>query len=734
MTFKGDHQDLTHESGQMTNQRSAGGHNERSWSSKLIGLGLATAVFTWPLVYFYRLLIPGQSFSLTIGNDFYWFYKYKAYLLDLLADGHFPLWSPSEGAGFPFYSSPFAQALYPFNVPLLLFSKAVGGYSVFDHQAFTVLAISIYGLGLYLWLSRLVKDRRAVIFAVLIVTVSFKLAELVRFPHAAHAAAWMPWLLYGTTLAAEDAKRRVAFLVLFLSNFMMLTAGYPYYAYYCLFLVVPYAVFLFFPVTRELIFLDRPGMAVDRKSYVFTAGASVLAATALCSPYIYKMLDLMRQTSNRAGMNYSYSTSYPFHFTDTIGSLIFPPMASTEGWYYFSILGLLLVVLFVAMSLLGKTTPSLTKRFVFLILGWAAVISYISYGEDSYLFDLLWHYLPGFSKLRAWGRLNISLLPLIALLLARSYGSFEGLLGRSTDPDTRRWTLRIALTAVGISAGAIMAIQIWFYVRKDFNWYWGYAFGNFRGQEAVFILATVVSFLVVSALLLIAIQRPVASAVAQVVVFILCLATATADMRYIGSQQWTYPASQEHGVRKRLGISNAIAQSIWAPRYNFLDTVFLDRHFNAGYMWDWHYYRYTSFHARVFLPSYDFSKVAAPPDESFCMNRLLGIMDGTRLFVSTRIDHNSVKEFLEDSDRTINLVQPQVFVEKYDGEHLKLQVSTRGPVYLSFIDNWDPDWIARINGQPAPIETLFGTFKSVRLATGKSIVEFLYCPFSFNKQ
>jgi len=729
MTCTGEHQDLNDDPKRGVNSASSSGRQERERFPNLVALGLAAAVFIWPLLYFYRLLIPGQAFSLTIGNDFYWFYKYKAYLLDLLVEGRFPLWSPSEGAGFPFYSSPFAQAFYPFNLPLSLFSQAVGGYSVFDHQAFTVLAMSIYALGLYLWLSRLVSGKRSVVFSVLVIAVSFKLAELVRFPHAAHAAAWMPWLLYGTTLAAEDRKRVASFMVLFGSSLMMLTAGYPYYAYYCLFLVVPYAVFLFFPATRGMICLDRTPITVRRRRYLLSISAPVVAAVAVCSPYLYKMHDLMRQTTARRGLNYDYSTSYPFHFSDTIGSLIFPPRAQTEGWYYFSILGLLLIVLFVAMCLLSRETSSLKKRSVLFVLSWAAVISYISYGKDSYLFDLLWQYLPGFSQLRAWGRLNIILLPIIALLLARSYGYFEEVLGRPKGTDKRRRTLWSALAVTGFSAVAIMAGQTWLYVYKSFNFYWGYAFGNYQGQEAVFILAAAGSFLLLSGLLILAVWRPFASAAAQIAVLALCLATATADMRYVGSQQWTYQAPQEYGVRKRLHISHAIARSLGAPRHNLLDTVFLDQHFNAGYMWDWHYDRYTSFHARVFWP-HDFNKIVCQQDEVFWMRRLLGIVDGTRLFVSTRIDHSSAKEFFEDSDRTVHLAKPRVVVQAYDGEQLMLQVSIGSPVFLSFIDNWDPDWVARVNGQPVEIEKLFGTFKSVRLAAGISMVEFTYRPFS----
>ncbi len=51
--------------------------------------------------------------------------------------------------------------------------------------------------------------------------------------------------------------------------------------------------------------------------------------------------------------------------------------------------------------------------------------------------------------------------------------------------------------------------------------------------------------------------------------------------------------------------------------------------------------------------------------------------------------------------------------------------------YLSFIDNWDPDWKAWVDGQPVEIELLFGTFKSVRLTPGKHKVRFSYQPGLF---
>ena len=62
------------------------------------------------------------------------------------------------------------------------------------------------------------------------------------------------------------------------------------------------------------------------------------------------------------------------------------------------------------------------------LLAWILVITYITYGRWSYLFILLWHYVPMFSSLRVWSRMNIILVPMLAWLLAAAYVHLESLL------------------------------------------------------------------------------------------------------------------------------------------------------------------------------------------------------------------------------------------------------------------------------------------------------------------
>ena len=394
---------------------------------------LPLLIFCWPILYLFRhvFVINGQYTA--IGNDFIsLYYRYKIYLLANLAEFRFPLWSPSEAAGFPFYTNPFAQMFYPLNLILVAWYKIFGGYSALDHQLFTVLGISIFALGLYMWLSQINKNVRAVLFATLIMSVSFKVTEIIRFPNAVHTAAWYPWALYAMTkiILSPSLKKAAQYGVLLTFSLICIcTGGYPYYAYYTIFLFMPYLLaFLVKPLRVSFI----GSAAVNWKRALWTLVLAGVIAGLICGPYILGIKHLMSQTIDRAGKSFEYSTSHIFNFEDTLGSLVYPPAASTEGWYFFSITALLIILMYLfsgnrKIQNSGQNQNDLNyasageaaiKLFLF---AWIATITYISYGRSSYLFTFLWKFLPGFSSLRIWGRLNIILVPIIAWLLSLAF-------------------------------------------------------------------------------------------------------------------------------------------------------------------------------------------------------------------------------------------------------------------------------------------------------------------------
>jgi hypothetical protein len=692
-------------------------------------LGGAILSFLWPLLYYYRFLIPDYSFSLVLENDFIPLYAvYKAYLLDLLAAGHFPLWSPSEAAGYPFYASPFTQAFYPLNYPLVLFYKIAGGYSVFDHQRFTVLAVSILCLGLFLWLRHLVTNPRAILFAVFLGAMNFRIGEILRLPNAAHAAAWIPWILYGVTLLLKGEHVARGSLILFGASALMLSAGYPYYPYYCLFLVPPFILALMLPWTRAALMQNGAGFPLKGNA-LLALGTSILCAGLLCCPYMYKMKLLMGQTLDRGGRSYEYATAHEFDPVDTVGSLLFPPVSHPEGWYYFGTAGLFLLILYAVHACLNKKEK--TARILLLSAGaWMAVISWITYGKVSSLHWLLWTYLPGFSQLRTPARMNILLIPALCLVLARAYEFFERELFAMHADGKGPWSpLFRQFITLALSSLAVLLIQASFWKQRAFEEYWETYFPQNHGHEHLFLFATIGSTLLLAGMLCLFRFTGPRARVAPLLVFGTLVTASVLDLRPAGSTQWSLPQQNEsQAERAQPNITQTLKQSLLTPRRWSLWTISLDPSFNLALIPNWYFERYARFLGGV-------PDKGSPPEwtnqeEQRAFEIVMGMVNGRRLFYSREIDHSSVREFLRDCIAVETEISPRVQVLGYDGDSLNLRVRTPREIYVNFIDNWDPDWKAFLDRVPAPIARLFGTFKAVKVPAGEHTLLFSYQPFS----
>ena len=197
-------------------------------------------IFIWPFIF----LFPLTFGFLTIGNDFDLIYfSYKRYIAEMLSVGIIPLWSPADGTGFSLIFNPFAQYFYIPGWILYLIHFVTKNLSLHTFLLYTILAISIFSLGVFYWLKSLKIDQTIAFFSALIIACSLKVTELLRFPNAAHAAAWMPWILYGVNLMMEKNKIK-SFLIIFFCNLLILTAGYPYFIVYSLFIFIPYILFI----------------------------------------------------------------------------------------------------------------------------------------------------------------------------------------------------------------------------------------------------------------------------------------------------------------------------------------------------------------------------------------------------------------------------------------------------------------------------------------------------------
>jgi hypothetical protein len=712
--------------------RAAAGHSEaslhKSGASILLlkRVVLPAIVFLWPFVYFFRHIIPIDQTYTALGNDFIsLYYRYKLYLLASMAQFHFPLWSPSEAAGFPFYTNPFAQEFYPFNILLVLWYKAFGGYSSLDHQLYTVFGISIFGLGLYMWLRKVNANARAVLFAVLVMSVSFKTSEIMRFPNAVHTAAWYPWILYGITSVMLSRSLRAAagygfLLLLFLLCFW--TGSYPYYIYYSQFLFMPYFLIFLIRPLRTCLIGTRP---IHWKPAIMTLVIAGVIWVAICGPHIIGVKQLMAETTDRGGQNFEYSTEHEFTFEDTIGSLMYPPAAMEDGWNFFSITGLLIVLLYmvggrtVGKSIeetgngekptsISETHNAFWAKIFFVI--WISMIVYISYGKHSYLFILLWKYMPGFSSLRIWARINIILVPILAWLLSLAYASFESLISGKTAAVGKQSKALPLIVSLAVVYPVILGTQLYLYLNNIYDPYWLEYFKQLTPQRAKFIVYGIVGFTGICACVILSKRIRLESSRSLSVMFLVLFGIAVIEMRPVGTHMWTHSATYQPG-RFMLDMSSMNTASFRYPRIDSSFTIALSPVFSAGIIDNWYFNRYV-----VFLKSHR--------NEPEALKVLLGVADARRVFFSESIEHPTITEFLADEER----FRDAGHLLSYTGEKLNWEINAPAAGHLSFIDNWDYGWKVYVDGNPAKMELLFGTFKSVKILAGSHRVQFVYRP------
>lgn len=711
-----------------------------------------------PYAYFIAYWFPFLPFHLGFSNDFlHLFYVHKAYILDYFQRLSFPLWSPSEACGYPLLASPIIQYLYPLNAPLALYCKITGGYSSIDHQIFTISGISILAVGLYKWLKSFNVRTLAALLAAIIMSLCFKTTELVRFPNAIHTFAWLPFILLGINQISIQARSMKGCINILLSIICMITASYPYYVYYAAFLLVPYTMVV------TLLHLDTLKSWLRKIIYI---SSSAFTGLLVCSPYLYLMNDLLKQTVNRDGSNLAFSIDGSFTFLNHIGSFIFPPSSYFDGWFYFGMMPLLLVVCFLSRLKLCKQNILLFLFFAYLFI--APLFTNAAYSP---LYMFFRQHLPGFSSLRAWPRFNIILVPCLAYIIANALESFE-------DISQQRSKLTMGQTSfIILSFSLIIACQLFLFLSQHFDKTWfGYIVLDIKYPlflkpvvTVSFIFFNLLSFIILFVWL--SRKQPANFTTRAILILVLSLA----DTSIIGSTQWACLSYEE---KQSYELDIVAKKSITSRRTVMHCVTVLDSIYNAGLVEDWYYKAYVSFlkkqnleslypdqyiefeknidaiksriveakskhqdlKIKLFSKLMDYNLVkleeakkhrdAIFKDSAQCREikktlRFLG-SESEKIFLTKNIGYAKPSDFLSDNDHVKKSSCASFTIVDYTGDCLNLRVEAKESVYLSFIDNDAPGWHCTVDGVPTDIKRLFGTFKSVSLSKGKHYVVFKY--------
>lgn len=672
-----------------------------------------------PFLYLlpYTLPIGFKEFEVSIGNDFrILYYNYKVYLLHFFSNLDFPLWSPSESSGYPLYSNPFVQYFYPLNILLALFYKVFGGYTVVDHIRYTVLGLSVFSIGLFFWLKTIKIKPLAAFISALLFTASIGSLEMLRFPNAVHTLCWFPFVLFSVSrlFSSDRTKDFIKYsLLLLMFSVFSVTAGYPYFLYYFMFILIPYVVLHLFKYTRAELFGNNKENVMKPLFVIIITSVICFAA---CYPYLKSVFDLVSLTTNRGGNSYEFSTASSENPLSTLGSLIFPPLSIINTSFYFGLINLMIIILYSTQKLPDNKIDF--KKWVLLL--WIAIIIYITYGSGSLLFNFLWNYIPGFSSLREWGRMNKILLILFAWLLGLAYTK---ILFPDTDNSSgtnqRKSIVLIASVLTSIlmlvfgltNLSSIQWVEFFVKPKLEIVRFINPSLLNnaelfFDNYWLIFLVLSVFSMLLVYLYLF---KRNNISAyrLKRLVIF---AAVIFSFIEFYIFAPWLWLTGEQHKERKNLGIENVKAFS--EPRTMIYKTVSNNNTFNAGIVADWYYKSYVNF-------------LNNNAEDTLNLKKLLGVGNSRKIFLSTSINHKNLKSFFTDSDT----IKTQLKIVTYTGDNLEIQIDTEYEMYVNYIDNWDKNWKAFVNDKEVSIELLFGTFKSIFINKGVNYVMFVYKPF-----
>jgi hypothetical protein len=404
-----------------------------------------------------------------------------------------------------------------------------------------------------------------------------------------------------------------------------------------------------------------------------------------------------------------------------------------EGWYYFGMMAALLIAGYL-LTLRFVAGAERERRLILIVLVWMAVVIYFTWGRDSILFSWIWAHLPVINRMRVWPRINIILVPAITLILAFALTFFLGVLENAKENRRNVFSFLIATAvtaAAAFSAQAFMVRNSWFSVYWPAYFKLGASKGLDLGlagewlrnfDERFFPLMTVVSFAVLAGLMLFACKGRVTRVTALVAILLVSLM----DLYPVSSFQWPYratPASAKASVEKMVRAAFDRPRVIGPGTIDpFTGTQ------NVGLLDNWDFQRHASVYARYFdrdgqpLASVDADTITAAKQFYGADER------AQRLFLSSTSAHSDVGAFMADVEAMQASSNPKILVIKYNGDTLEVGVKVDQSAWLSFVDNWDANWVATVNNHTVPIERLFGSYKSVAVPAGTSLVTFSYRP------
>ena len=105
-----------------------------------------------------------------------------------------------------------------------------------------------------------------------------------------------------------------------------------------------------------------------------------------------------------------------------------------------------------------------------------------------------------------------------------------------------------------------------------------------------------------------------------------------------------------------------------------------------------------------------------------------------KIFLTENLNYDNPVSFVKESLTFEKKNEVLIEIIDFSNNEIKIKFFSLDNGFLSYIDNFDPFWTAKLNGKYVNIEKLMNTYKSIKFKSGENIILLRYEPFKLKKK
>lgn len=443
-------------------------------------LSLVVLTLLW-LLFFWKLWTPtpGDRVIFAQDGDFtlHYYGPISQNIEQFRQTGTLALWTPYNRAGMPLLANIQNSVFYP---PRYLVAAAAGinGFTIETFQWESALHVWLTSVAMYAFLLVVIRstvmgaaERRIIPIALFGAILWAYGGYITGYPilqiNIMETAAWLPLALLGAHLTVSGMRRWLWGMALVaISVTLMLLAGHPQVAMYCIYLVVLYGLFNGWAFGK-----------VGLLKTVIRIGAACALGFMLAAVQLLPTLEFFRLSYRAVDQTFT-DKALGFDIAGLTG-LIWPSADGAWSPLYFGAAGIILAIWAVIGPRVRRV--DISRKYALFWAGISLVALLMSLGDGTILYDLFYVFVPGFSFFRNQERIVV--LVAFALVMLAVYGLDRALRVMSGDDDTgtsdsnrarkRSELLRLAgmyaTLLVGVFAVIFIAVRLGLSDQSGFN-------------------------------------------------------------------------------------------------------------------------------------------------------------------------------------------------------------------------------------------------------------------------